>query len=605
MSKKKTKKVSIIVPVWNREDTIERAINCALKQTYKNIELIVVNDGSTDNTDKKIKKLMKKNKFKYLKNAENKGVGYSRNVGIDNSTGHYIYFLDSDDEISDGYIEELVLASEENDSITAVNININENKIQISDNIIEYRNDLIDFFHIPSGSCTILFLSDNIKKNNLRFEEHYIHEDMGFQYIYSLTIEKYFVFYGQNTYKINQSHNSITANKCDPDLFSIDSLEQFKYCINYNLRLNPERKFPYYLIFGWVNGKKNEEKVLKELKEISEKYDRMGEYELYSQINNKRVYRAGVKRHFLKYKPKVSLVIPVYNTEKYVERTIESILNQTYDNIELIVVNDASPDNSEKIIKKLKKKKDFIYIKHDINKGLSAARNSALEVATGEYFAMVDSDDAVSEGYIEEMVDRITSNDEFDAVCNMHQKGWDVDNNCDCMTIVVSKDEIFDPKNGTLLVPNGICYFMFRMDMLKKNNIRFIEGWNHEDVGFQALCAPFIRKCLIYKGEEIYYATRREGSITHDYFGWFPVDLIKQVEGVCDFYIEHNINYQFPFYLMVPYINSQSYKNEIYILEETLRLFRKYKIDLNEFRLSDYIEETYKERLEMFRKRGK
>ncbi len=94
-------KVSVILPVYQGEKTVRTAIKSILKQTYKNIELIIVNDGSTDGTDEIISKLMKKcAQIKYIKNAENLGVYFSRNIGIKESSGDFITMQDADD-ISD------------------------------------------------------------------------------------------------------------------------------------------------------------------------------------------------------------------------------------------------------------------------------------------------------------------------------------------------------------------------------------------------------------------------------------------------------------------------------------------------------------------------
>ena len=90
----------------------------------------------------------------------------------------------------------------------------------------------------------------------------------------------------------------------------------------------------------------------------------------------------------------VSIITPVYNGEKYIEKCIESVLNQTYKNLEMIIVDDGSIDNSENIIKKYTKENSFIkYIKLKENRGISNARNVALKNATGRFVAFLDCDD--------------------------------------------------------------------------------------------------------------------------------------------------------------------------------------------------------------------
>lgn len=101
-------KVSVIVPVYNGKEYIKECINSIQKQTYSNIELIVVNDGSIDNTEEVIMKMQKENKnnMKYIF-QENSGVGQARNVGLNNATGEYVIFVDNDDTIKEDYIETL------------------------------------------------------------------------------------------------------------------------------------------------------------------------------------------------------------------------------------------------------------------------------------------------------------------------------------------------------------------------------------------------------------------------------------------------------------------------------------------------------------------
>lgn len=111
---------------------------------------------------------------------------------------------------------------------------------------------------------------------------------------------------------------------------------------------------------------------------------------------------------------KISVIMSAYNAQKTISRAIRSVLNQTYDDIELIVVNDCSTDNTEKIVKKYKDNR-IVYIKHDINLGAGCARNTGIKNATGEYIAFLDSDDYYNKDYIQTMVDG-TEHGTFDIV---------------------------------------------------------------------------------------------------------------------------------------------------------------------------------------------
>ncbi len=106
----------------------------------------------------------------------------------------------------------------------------------------------------------------------------------------------------------------------------------------------------------------------------------------------------------------ISVIVPVYNSEKYLEKCLESIINQTYKKLEIILIDDGSIDESGKICDEYAKKDSRIKVIHKKNEGVSAARNQGLEIATGEYIAFVDSDDWIEEEMYEEMIEQAKIN---------------------------------------------------------------------------------------------------------------------------------------------------------------------------------------------------
>lgn len=201
--------VSIIIPVYQKRDYIEKCIQSLLKQTYKNIEIILVDDGSNDGSEKICNKLSQKYSFIKTLHQANKGVSAARNTGIKNSKGKYILFLDSDDYIAENTIEKSVRAMEENNSDMIIFdfVYFNENKYEeISTDLKEgiyYENDLIKLFWKMYETCiahnvgTKLYKSDIIKNHNILFTERYsILEDISF-YIDYMT-------YCKRVYYINQ-----------------------------------------------------------------------------------------------------------------------------------------------------------------------------------------------------------------------------------------------------------------------------------------------------------------------------------------------------------------------------------------------------------------
>ena len=116
---------------------------------------------------------------------------------------------------------------------------------------------------------------------------------------------------------------------------------------------------------------------------------------------------------------KVSVIVPVYNVEKYLDKCLDSLANQTLKDLEIIIVNDGSPDNSEDIIKKYTKKyKNFKYYKKE-NGGLSSARNYGIKYASGDYIAFLDSDDYVKSDMYEKMYEKAIKGNYDLVVCDI------------------------------------------------------------------------------------------------------------------------------------------------------------------------------------------
>ena len=122
---------------------------------------------------------------------------------------------------------------------------------------------------------------------------------------------------------------------------------------------------------------------------------------------------------------KVSVIMPIYNVEKYLSESIESVLNQTYSNFELILVEDGSPDGCASIVDAYAKKDKRVIPIHKKNAGVDAARNNGISLATGTYIAFIDSDDAYEKNYLALLVKAIEDNKCDMAVCSFTPFGVD------------------------------------------------------------------------------------------------------------------------------------------------------------------------------------
>ena len=116
----------------------------------------------------------------------------------------------------------------------------------------------------------------------------------------------------------------------------------------------------------------------------------------------------------------ISIIIPVYKVEKYLEKCIQSVINQTYENLQIILVDDGSPDNCGKICVEYAKKDHRIEVIHKSNGGLSDARNKGLEIAKGEYIGFVDSDDYIESDMYEVLYNLLKQYNAYVKICNFY-----------------------------------------------------------------------------------------------------------------------------------------------------------------------------------------
>lgn len=119
--------------------------------------------------------------------------------------------------------------------------------------------------------------------------------------------------------------------------------------------------------------------------------------------------------------PKISCIVPVYNVEKYLRRCVDSILNQTFTDFELILVDDGSLDNSPAICDEYAVKDSRIKVIHKVNGGVSSARNVGLDVAKGEWICFVDSDDLIEADYMQKMYEAAINNNSDFIMCGIQQ----------------------------------------------------------------------------------------------------------------------------------------------------------------------------------------
>ena len=221
---------------------------------------------------------------------------------------------------------------------------------------------------------------------------------------------------------------------------------------------------------------------------------------------------------------KISVIVPIYNTEKYVKQSLESICNQTLKDIEIICVNDGTPDNSMDIVKKIEKKDKRIKIINKKNGGLSSARNAGIKVADGKYIYFFDSDDMLKENALEILYKKMEK-DNLDTLFFDAEVKYESE---EIKKLSVIGDKFYQRKNKykdsytgqelfKIMNKNdeyrcNACIQINKTSLLKNNDIRFYEGIIHEDELF-TLNICLVSKIAGHINENLFIRYIRKDSI--------------------------------------------------------------------------------------------
>lgn len=269
---------------------------------------------------------------------------------------------------------------------------------------------------------------------------------------------------------------------------------------------------------------------------------------------------------------KVSVIVPVYNVEKYLKKCLDSLVNQTLEDIEILIVNDGSPDDSQSIIDEYKKKYPMkIKSFRKENGGLASARNYALDYVQGEYVGFVDSDDWVDLQMFEMMYNNAHDTDADIVLCNTvdHYNNYDVYH---------KQTEV-----GKFRKCGSACNKIYRTSFVGKE--RFPDGLWFEDLAFTIKLLMQTEKIGHCEGH-YYHAFNREGSILHNNNSEKNLDIITVIEGIIDFAMEkdlyekysYDIEYMILEHILITSINRVAAQRNNK-KKETIMKLRQYVLD--------------------------
>ncbi|MBQ3092741.1 MAG: glycosyltransferase [Clostridia bacterium] len=228
----------------------------------------------------------------------------------------------------------------------------------------------------------------------------------------------------------------------------------------------------------------------------------------------------------------ISIIVPAYNSENTIETCIKSIINQNFKNFELIIVNDASRDNTEKICQEYALQDSRIkIINHDKNMGVSAARNTGLDVATGDFIGFVDADDHINPDMYEILHNNLIKTNSDISVCEISNSENNLFNS--------NKIKVFNSKICMKYLFSGKLLSLYTVNKLYKkelfNNLRFPVGKIFEDT----ILTPQIfhqAKKVVYTPAKLYNYVSNPNSITHNVFGINQQkDIIDSGEFILNF----------------------------------------------------------------------
>lgn len=214
----------------------------------------------------------------------------------------------------------------------------------------------------------------------------------------------------------------------------------------------------------------------------------------------------------------ISIIVPVYQVEGYLRECIDSLINQTYENIEILLIDDGSTDKSGQICDEYAKKDNRIRVVHQDYKGVSATRNTGLKNVRGEYIAFVDSDDIVSSEYVEVLYNLIKEYSADISICHyLRSEKADISmlNESDIMPTVVSmqSQELLQKWHGRYKKIETVVWNKLYHKSIFQNNISFPEGKIHEDTYVSHILVSNADRIVITE-QKLYLYRVRHGSIT-------------------------------------------------------------------------------------------
>lgn len=611
--------ISVIIPIFNAEKYISKCLESVVNQNFKHLEIICINDGSTDNSLKIIKNFAKKDKRIKIFNTENNGQGSARNLGLKKAKGKYISFIDADDWISKDAYKILYNKSEKFDLdilfFQMINY-IDSTKKLVETDIYNYKvllenfeedkpfssYDIEDFlFDISVCPVSKLYKKDFLIQNDISFPENMIFEDNVFFYNSILKANKMSFMEKQYYYRRRHSE-SITQNISKKSLDIILATNAM-LCLFFEEGWYDKFKIPlinhtFSMILEWffkanlelcddffISIKKNFLGFNGLKKDFFRFLNKKNQdiFRLFLKNNNYLDFISEYKYFFISYdnnkcikenEYKISIVIPIYNIGNLIHRTLMSIINQTlnFEDIEVIFVDDYSKYNTRDILESYENNYSNIKIIY-LNENTGSAgtpRNIGLKEASADYIMFLDHDDFFEVSALEKVYDEITKFD-ADVVFGTYS------------VIQENKPhDIFYPKESggyfnniednprfVGFPPPSIWTKLFKKSFLIDNNILFPPILGEDAIFMNKVL--FNASGIVYlKDELICFHDLNKNSTTNNIDVNYLIEGLTSEKYLYDFFVEAKKSYYFKFrcegnlnFFLSQFLKSNLNKDEI------------------------------------------
>lgn len=530
------KVLSISVAAYNMENYIRDTLNSVVNSDVKDlVEVIVVDDESTDNTVKIVEEYISEypNVIKLIK-QKNQGPGSTFNAALKVATGKYIKMVDADDFVNEESLNYVVNQLKNIDCdmvLTKMDyFDDAEKKVYFTAELgyeADTVMDTINYDYIPEMNA-ISYRTKILQDNNIKLSNGF-YTDMEYV-IFPLLFVNSFIYFNKNlyVYRTGRAGQSTSIEGYQKHLKQHDYifrelLSFFRdnyYSFNDTVRVSIDNRL-IYMAEAEIDTLLSFENVdidnIKEFINFIKSIDYDFYIELKDYLLNARKINIEEYEEENNQLPLISIIIPFYNCENYLVRCLDSVASQTYNNLEIILVNDGSTDNSLEICERYLENDSRIKIINKEHGGVASARNAGLDAVTGEYIGFVDSDDYINENMYMELYNALIHNNCDVATCNFYRvygEDYFVDYTFPYKNIILNREEAIK----SILLDKELRVYLWTKLFPKKafENVRFPEGREYEDIDVSIKTLENVDS-IIFLNKFFYNYVNRVDSIDNNY----------------------------------------------------------------------------------------